>query len=214
MGLSVDSIETKLGDLTRSLRRPTAARMRLLACATLIAASPLHGQTPSRFDSGIVIGGDWLQANELPLGRDALQSGQVTLSLRRHRWTVDASWVRVARTLSTVQGGSISAGPLFHLGPVLVIPTVGVLGGRAQASRDSTGYDFIGAGGVTGHQPRYSYSSASTFGGNIALTVEYPVYRALGIRAVASQWYFSGAPLEGDRQRFLVGAGLSLRVKQ
>jgi hypothetical protein len=185
--------------------------MRLLVCATLVVASPLHGQTPSRFDSGIVIGGDWLQANELPLGRDALQSGQVTLSLRRQRWSVGASWVRVARALSTVQGGAISAGPLFHLGPVLVIPTVGVLAGRAQASRDSTGYDFI-AGGVTGHQPRYSYSSAGTVGGDVALTVEYPVYRALGIRAAASQWYFSGAPLEGDRQRFVVGAGLSLRV--
>jgi hypothetical protein len=49
-------------------------------------------------------------------------------------------------------------------------------------------------------------------GGNIALTVEYPVYRALAIRAAASQWYFSGAPLEGDRQRFLIGGGLSLRV--
>jgi hypothetical protein len=211
----VDSIETKLGDLIRSVRRatatPTATTMRLLACATLFVAAPLHGQTPSRFDSGIVVGGDWLQANELPLDRDALQSGQVTLSLRRHRWSVDASWVRVARTLSTVQGGAISAGPLFHLGPVLVIPTVGVLAGRAQASRDSTGYDFI-SGGVTGHQPRYSYSSAATVGGNIALTVEYPVYRALAIRAAASQWYFSGAPLEGDRQRFLIGGGLSLRV--
>jgi len=188
--------------------------MRLLACVPIVAvaAGPLHAQATTHFDSGIVLGGDWLQANELPLDRNALQSGQVTLSLRRQRWSVDAGWVRVARTLSTVQGGAISAGPLLHWGPVLLIPTIGVLGGRAQASRDSTGYDFVGAGGVIGHQPRYSYSSAATAGGGVALTVEYPVYRSLGIRAVASQWYFSGAPLEGDRQRFLVGAGLSLRV--
>jgi hypothetical protein len=187
---------------------------RLLACAAVVVAfaAPLRGQTASRFDSGVVVGGDWLQANDLPFSRDALQSGQVTLSLRRQRWSVDASWLRVARALSTVQGVAISAGPLFHLGPMLVLPTVGVLGGRAQASRDSTGYDFIVAGGTTGHQPRYSYSSAGTFGGSVALTLEYPLYRALGIRGTASQWYFSGAPLEGDRQRFLVGAGLSLRV--
>lgn len=177
-------------------------------------ASPLAGQTSPRFDSGVVLSGDWMQANELPMDRNALQSGTVSISLRRHRWFVDASYVRVARTLSTVQGGALSAGPLLHWGPVLLLPSVGVLGGQAQASRDSTGYDFIGAGGVIGHQPRYSYSSAATFGGGVGLALEVPLYRALAIRAAASQWYFSGAPLEGDRERFLVGAGLSLRVSR
>jgi hypothetical protein len=187
---------------------------RALAVLSLIAAAsaPLAAQTSRVFDTGIVLGGDWLQANALPLDCDAVHSGSVSLSLRRRRWGVEAGFLRVARTLSTVQGGTISAGPLLHWGPVLFFPTVGVLGGKAEASRDSTGYDFVGTGGVVGHQPRYTYSSAGTAGGNLALTVEAPLFRALGVRAVASQWYFSGAPLEGDRERFLAGAGLSLRV--
>jgi hypothetical protein len=195
-----------------SSRSSTATRC--LAVLSLVAAAwvPAAAQTSRVFDSGIVLGGNWLQANSLPLDRDAVQSGSVSLSLRRQRWDVEAGWLRVARTLSTVQGGFLSAGPLLHVGPVLFLPTVGVLGGKVEASRDSTGYDYVGTGGVVGHQPRYTYSSAGTFGGNVALTIEAPLFRALGVRAVASQWYFSGTPLEGDRERFLLGAGLSLRV--
>jgi len=198
----------------RASRRASTRTLRLLvvACVGAAMTSALQAQQISRFESGVVIGGAWLQANELPLDRDALQSGQVTISLRRRRWAVEASWLRVARTLSTIQGGAISVGPLLHLGPVLLLPAISGFGGRAQASRDSTGYDFVAAGGVIGHQPRYSYSSAGAAGGGVGLTLEAPLYRAIGIRAVASQWFFSGAPLEGDRQRFLVGAGLSLRV--
>src|SRR5205814_2462854 len=99
-------------------------------------------------------------------------------------------------TVSTVAGAPASAGPLLRWRSVLFITTVGVLGGRAQASRDSTGYNWVDAQGVSGHVPRYSYSSAGTAGGGVGLTVECPVYRAIGIRAVASQWYFSGAPLQ------------------
>ncbi|MEP6496128.1 MAG: hypothetical protein ABJF01_25870 [bacterium] len=164
-----------------------------------------------RFETGIVLGGDWLQATYLPLDRDALQSLDLSVSLRRQKWSVEAGWLRIARTLSTVQGGYVSGGPLLHMGPVTFIPAVGVLGGQAQASRDSTGYDWT-AGGVSGHTARFSYSSAATFGGSVGLTAEVPVYRAIGFRAVASQWFFSGAPLESDRSRTLVGAGLSLRL--
>ena len=187
---------------------------RWLTVLSLIAgvSAPLSAQTSRVFDSGIVIGGDWLQANALPLDRDAVHSGSASLSLRRQRWGVEVGFLRVARTLSTVQGGYLSAGPLLHLGPVLIIPTIGVLGGKAEASRDSTGYDYVATGGAVGHQPRYTYSTGGTVGGNAALTIEAPLYRALGVKAVASQWYFSGTPLEGDRERFLLGAGLSLRV--
>jgi hypothetical protein len=180
--------------------------------AFLAAGRPTHAQAAPGFDRGVVIGGDWLQANALPLDRDALQSGALTLSLRRQTWTIEAGWLRVARTLSTVQGGSLSFGRLLHWRRALFIPTVGVLGGKAYASRDSTGYDWVGSQGITGHQPRYSYSTAGTFGGSVGLAVEYPLYRSLGARATVSQWYFTGAPLEGDRARTLLGAGLSLRV--
>lgn len=176
---------------------------------------PLQAQTAptTRFETGIVVGGDWLQANALPLDRKAMESLDFSVSLRRPPWAFDGGWLRIARNLSTVQGVYLSAGRMLHLGPVLFIPAIGVLGGQAQESRDSTGFDFIGTGGVIGHTPRYSYSSSATGGGSIGVTVEVPVYRALGFRAVASEWLFAGAPLAGDRSRGVVGAGLSLRVK-
>jgi len=79
------------------------------------------------------------------------------------------------------------------------------------SSRDTTGYDWVN-GGTTGHTPRYSYSEGATFGGSAGLTVEVPVYRWIAARGTVSQWVFSGAPLEGDRSRTLLGAGLALRV--
>jgi hypothetical protein len=190
----------------------------VFAAASLLAglSSAAHAQQPTPlaarpFDTGIVVGGDWLQANALPLDRDAMQSASFDISLRRGAWAVNAGFLRVARTLSTVQGAYVSAGPLLHWRRVLFLPTVGALAGKSYASADSTGYDWVGAGGVTGHEPRFSYSTAGAFGGGIGLTVEVPVYRMIAVRALASQWYFSGAPLENDRARTVVGAGLSLR---
>lgn len=192
-------------------------RFTLVPFAALVLAAslarPLHAQDVSgRFDTGIVAGGDWLQGNALPFDRKAVESLDVTLGLRRRNWSLEGGWLRVARDLSTVQGASLSVGRMLHLGPVSLIPAVAGFGGEAYESRDSTGYDFVGAGGVTGHQPRYSYSSAASFGGSAQLTVEVPVYRMLGVRATVAQWYFSGAPLDGDRARTVVGAGVSLRV--
>jgi hypothetical protein len=205
-------------------RRPDRTSQRIaraveLAAIVVALAAPLHAQitpgtTPTkRFETGIVIGGDWLQANALPLERDAMHSVDFSVSLRRQTWAVDGGWLRIARDLSTVQGVYFSAGPLLHLGPVLFIPAVGVLGGQAQESRDSTGFDFVVSPGVIGHTPRYSYSSSATGGGSVGITVEVPVYRMIGFRAVASEWLFAGAPVAGDRSRTVVGAGLSLRVR-
>ena len=179
----------------------------------LALATTLHAQQPPTFTRGIVVNGDWLQANALPLDRDALHSVDGSLSLRRSSWSVDLGWLRVARTLSTVQGGTVSFGWLLPWNRVLFVPTIGGLVGRAQRSVDSTGYDWIDpTTGAKGHTPRYSYSSASSVGGSVGLVVEVPVYRAVAFRGVVSQWYFSGSPLEGDRARTLLGAGLSLRV--
>jgi hypothetical protein len=44
--------------------------------------------------------------------------------------------------------------------------------------------------------------------------LEVPVYGVIALRASASEWYFSGATLEGDRARSLIGVGLSIRVPQ
>lgn len=184
------------------------------SCLLVAAATTsLNAQQPSPFTHGIVVGGDWLQANALPLDRDALHSVDGSVSLRRDSWSVDLGWLRVARTLSTVQGGTLSFGWLVPWNRVLLVPTIGGFVGRAQRSVDSTGYDWIDpVTGAKGHAPRYSYSSASSVGGSVGLIAEVPVYRAIALRGVVSQWLFSGAPLEGDRARTVLGAGLSVRV--
>jgi len=200
----------RIGLSARRCRRLALVSAGVSLC---LPASQAQAQHTAVFEHGIVAHGDWLQANALPLDRDAFQSAAADLSFRTRGWAVDAGWLRVARELSTVQGGSVSLGRLLPWGRVLFIPAVGGFVGRGQASVDSTGFDFVDPQtGVVGHTPRYSYSSAASVGGGVGLTVEVPVYRALALRGVAWEWYFSGAPLEGDRARTVLGAGLSLRL--
>jgi hypothetical protein len=198
-------------------QRYTPLSVRLLAASAIAAlsATPLVAQLgPSPgLNSRIIIHSEWLQANAMPLDRDALPSLAIMGSYRRPSWSVDAGWLRVARDLSSVHGGAVMIGRPVTVGPLLFIPAIGGFGGRAQASADSTGFDWTAPDGTSGHTPRYSYSSASSFGGGAGLTIEYPVYRIVGIRAVVQEWIFGGMPLEGDRARTLVGAGLSLRVR-
>jgi hypothetical protein len=185
-----------------------------LVVGTFVATSLSAQISPARpLDSKIVIQTDWLQANALPLDRDALPSLAIMGSYRRPSWSVDAGWLRVARTLSSVHGGAVLLGRPLQWRQVTFVPAVGGFGGRAQASADSTGFDFVAPDGTPGHTPRYSYSSAASFGGGASLTVEYAVHRLVGLRAVVQEWMFGGAPLEGDRARTLVGAGLSVRVR-
>jgi hypothetical protein len=182
----------------------------------IVSASAAGAQGPSQpshyFDSGISLSGAWLQANALPMDRDALQSGSIAVALRRSDWSAELGWLRVARTLSTVEGGSLTIGRVLRWKAVEFIPNVGALVGRAYASADTTGYDWTATGGVTGHTPRYTYSEGGTFGGSVGLTVEVPLFSVVAARGMVSQWYFSGSPLEGDRARTLLGAGLSVRV--
>lgn len=189
----------------------------LIASTTICVSSLARAQAPVPrpvFNSGIVVSADWLQANALPMERDALQSVSATVALRRPAWSVEAGWLRIARTLSTVQGVTVAVGRPVQLGPVLLIPALGALGGKAYASNDSTGYDFIGPGDAPGHQPRYSYSEGGTFGGSAGLTIEAPVYRWIGVRVDVAEWVFSGSPLADDRFRTTLGAGLSLKVRR
>ena len=199
--------------------------MARLAIALIVGASTLlHAQAnpvappaqlgTGRFDSGIVVGGDWLQANALPMERDALESVDGSVSWRRQRWAIDGGWLRVARTLSTVQGGTVTGGPLLGWRRVLFLPSIGLLYGQAQASRDTTGFDFVTSANTTGHTARFTHSTAASTGAGVGLTIELPLYGPVAFRAHGSRWYFTGAPLEGDRSRSLVGAGLSWRVRE
>jgi hypothetical protein len=207
---------------TKRLRVYLLALAGAVACVAAPIARELGAQAPrplatagtGPFATGIVIGGDWMQATALPLDRDALPSASLSVAYRRPAWSVEAGWLRIARDLSSIQGGFLSAGKPMQWRRALFVPAISVFGGQADRSVDSTGYDFVTAAGVKGHVPRYSYSNAATFGGGVGLTVEVPVYRMLGIRADVSQWAFSGAPLEGDRARTVLGIGLSLRVRE
>ena len=214
MKSSVRHLEPVAGNGRLSTRRPLwTFQTLLIAFALVISAGAASAQRPV-FNSGIVVGGDWLQANALPMDRDALQSFSLTAAWRRPAYSVEAGWLRVARTLSTVQGVTVAVGRPIQLGPALFVPAVGALGGKAYASNDSTGYNFIGPDGVPGHQPRYTYSEGVTFGGSVGLTVEAPVYRWVGIRLDVAEWVFSGSPVADDRFRTTLGAGLSLKVRR
>ena len=194
--------------------RAAARAAAFLACFATASAGAQRASTSATFNHGIVVGGEWLQANALPLNRSAPASMSFDAAFRRSRWSVDAGYLRIARDLSTVQGGFASIGFPLAWGRLLAVPSIGAFGGQAQRSVDSTGFDWIGANNVAGHTPRYSYSSSGSAGGGVGLTLEVPVYRVIGLRASASEWYFSGATLEGDRARSLIGVGLSIHLPQ
>src|SRR5262245_26695200 len=90
----------------------------LLAAVTFLAigpssalaqAAPPTVQSTGRYDHGVVLGSDWLQANALPLNRQSVHSGTIDASYRFGNWSLTAGYLRVARDFSNVQGGSFSA---------------------------------------------------------------------------------------------------------
>jgi hypothetical protein len=135
-------------------------------------------------------------------------------SYRMPRWAVDGGWLRIARDLSTVQGGTLSAGPTLRWKMFTFLPQLGGFVGKAYASADSTGYEFVGPDGVIGHQARFSYSESTTIGGGAMLAIETPIYGPLNARVSGAEWVFSGSPLELKRTRAIAGFGLSMRVWQ
>lgn len=192
-----------------NMRRSTLPLALILAAAL---PPTVRAQVAGPYDTGIIVSGSWLQATMLPLDRDAMQSAAFTVGLRRQGWSAEAGWLRIANTLSTIQGGTLSIGRVMSWKSVEIIPSIAALGGMSYASSDSTGFDWTDGSGAAGHTARFTYSDGPTFGGSIGLTAEVPIYRALGARASASQWFFGGSPLADDRGRTLVGIGLMLRV--
>jgi hypothetical protein len=175
-------------------------------------AGPVRAQGVSSRLADMSFRVDWLQATALPLDRSALHSGSAALEKRSDDWAFEVGWLRVARSLSTVQGGFATVSRALNWREALVLPGLGVFGGSAEASRDTTGYNWVGTSATdVGHVPRYSHSRAASFGGGVSLGVEYPARTRVAFRASVSQWMFSSQPLTGDRQRTLAGAGLVLR---
>ena len=201
-----------------SLLRPGARRSKAQFKPTVgvfglavLLASPLQAQSASQFDSGIVLSGAWLQGNALPLNREDPQSGAIDAAYRWNHWSAEAGFLRIARDLSNIQGGSATLGRVLRWKSIGFIPSVGVFGGQAKSSRDTTGYDWV-SGSTSGHTPRYSYSEGAAFGAGVGLTIEVPVFWVFALRGSASEWAFGGTPLAGDRTRGLLGGGLVLRV--
>src|SRR5215472_15760708 len=87
----------------------TAAGAAVVVTSIACAAGPALAQraTPANptFNQGVVLGGEWLQANALPLNRNTLASMSAEASLRHSRWAIGAGYLRIARDFSTVQGG-------------------------------------------------------------------------------------------------------------
>jgi hypothetical protein len=182
----------------------------VLACIA-VNATVARAQSRSGAASGS-IRAEWLQANALPFTRDAAPSASAAFEFRRPAWSIEVGWLRVARKLSTVQGGFIGITRPIHFGNAVLLPGVAVLGGVAEASRDSTGYDFIGGTPpVQGRQPRYTYSESGAAGGGATLAFEFPARSTVSLRASGAQWYFTGKPLTGDRNRTVAGVGLVVR---
>jgi hypothetical protein len=198
----------------RHVRRALATGLGSIAL-TCIASFTLTAQDPvpgvPQFQNAVVLGGDWLQANALPLNRTAMMSIGADISWRRENWAFNGGWIRIARNLSTIQGGTLSVGRILRTGPVSFLPTLSAFGGQAMVSYDSTGYSFV-SGTTTGHVPRYSYSDGFSVGGGAGLTIEAPIFSLVGVRVGASEWFFSGSPVAKERARTVVAAGLTLRV--
>jgi len=199
-----------------------AARSRSRSAATWFVALTIFGllavvepacaQSMSAGSGIYSVKADWLQVGAMPLGRDALHSGSVGVMADMDHWVVDLGWLRAARALSTVQGGYLTIDRRLDWGNALVLPGLSLFGGSAEASRDTTGYNWTAASGTgTGHVARYTHSRAMSFGGGASLAIEYPSRSTVAVRASVAQWMFSGQPLTNDRQRTLAGAGLTVR---
>jgi hypothetical protein len=187
----------------------------LVVVQSLVFGAVLPAQAPaavSPWRGTVSLAGEWQQAVAMPLNRDAMHSASVVASYRMPMWAVDGGWLRVARDLSTVQGGMVSAGPVFAWRMIHFLPQIGGFVGKSYASADTTGYEAVGPGGVIVHQPRYTYSEATSLGGGVLLAIESPIYGPLNARVSGAEWLFSGDPLSEARTRGIVGLGLSLQV--
>jgi hypothetical protein len=152
---------------------------------------------------------DWLQANEA-LTRSALPSNAVAIAWEGRVIGYSAGFLRIVRDLSTIEGGTAGFEVAFRSGRFRVALGATGMVGVAMASRDTTGYQYVGAGGAVGHAPKFDYSRSSANGGGGTMTIEYDFLDHLGLRVTGGTWTFSGDPLGKEGTRTTIGAGLSV----
>lgn len=152
---------------------------------------------------------DWLQAQE-PLTRNALPSNAVAIAWEGATVGYQLGFLRIARDLSTIEGGTAGAEVAYRFGRFRMALGVTGMVGVAMASRDTTGYDYVSAGGATGHTAKWDYTRTSASGGGATVSLEYDFLDYLGLRVTGGTWSFSGTPLGTERTRTTIGAGLTV----
>jgi hypothetical protein len=152
---------------------------------------------------------DWLQANEA-LSRSTLPSNALAIAYEGRIFGFTAGFLRIARNLSTIEGGTVGAEAAYRLGRFRMALGVTGMVGVAMASRDTTGFEYVSAGGATGHTAKWDYTRASASGGGATVSLEYAFPDYLGLRVTGGTWSFSGTPLGTERTRTTIGAGVTV----
>jgi hypothetical protein len=186
---------------------PSRSVTLLLALTVLVVPGAAMAQRTGLTSLALSVRGDWLQANS-SLSRSTLPSNALSLALETDHVTYSVGFARIARNLSTIEGGTAGAEVGARSGQFHVSFGISALVGRAMASMDTTGYDYVNASGQPGHTPRYDYSTASAVGIGETFTLEYDIGDKVGVRLTGAQWSFSGAPLGREKTRATLGVGV------
>lgn len=165
--------------------------------------------TPTYTHSPFALRADWLQGNSA-LTRSTMPSNALAIAYEGQYFGASAGFLRIARDMSTVEGGTLGVEAGYRAGRFRVSLGANAMIGVAMASMDTTGYQYVSSGGTTGHTPRWDYSrtSANGFGGTV--TMEYDFFEYLGLRVTGGSWSFTGAPLGNEKTRTTIGAGLAV----
>jgi len=183
----------------------------ITAAAVMALALPpsANAQATGFVPRPLSVRADWLQAQE-PLTRNALPSSAVAIAWEGATVGYQLGFLRIARDLSTIEGGTAGVELASRINRFRIALGATGMVGVAMASRDTTGYDFVGAGGGVGHTPKFDYSKSGAKGVGATLSLEYEFFDHLGVRVTAGSWRFSGAPLGSATSRRTIGAGVTV----
>ena len=194
---------------SRHIRAAATALAVLLAAPRAIVAQSGGFAPPPFAAQPFAARADWLQANEA-LSRSTLPSNALAIAYEGRIFGFTAGFLRIARNLSTIEGGTAGAEVAYRFGRFRMALGVTGMVGVAMASRDTTGYEYVSAGGATGHTAKWDYTRASASGGGATVSLEYDFLDYLGLRVTGGTWSFSGTPLGTERTRTTIGAGLTV----
>jgi hypothetical protein len=187
----------------------TAALAGLFVLPTVARSQAAGFSAPPFSAPPFSVRADWLQANAT-LTRSTLPSNAAAIAWEGRVLGFSLGFMRIARDLSTIEGGTAGVDVAYRIGRFRIALGATGLAGVAMASRDTAGYQYVGAGGAAGHMPKFDYSRSSANGGGGTLTIEYDFLDHLGLRVTGGTWTFSGNPLGNEGSRTTIGAGLTV----